>query len=82
MVVLTINANDPTPEFVRSWMAQRGYDFTVLWDDGYLDEAGVEVFPTMWILDREGRTAFDWSGGNPEHFLQELEWRVEAVLQG
>ncbi len=62
-------------------METRGYDFPVLWNDGYYQEAGVRGFPTTWVVDREGRIAFSVLGP-PEHFGQEYGWRVEVLLEG
>lgn len=80
MVVLTINSKDGTKEQVKSWMNARGYTFPVLWDDGYVRRAGVQGFPTTWVVDQQGRIAFDWVGGDAGRFSQELGWRVDAVL--
>ena len=81
MVILTINAMDPTRDFVLKWMEQRNYEFTVLWGDGYYQEVGVMAFPTTWVVDREGNIAFEVMGGTI-HFAQEFGWRVEALLEG
>ena len=79
--MLTINANDPTKDHVSNWMAERGYDFTVLWSDGYDRKAGVRGFPTTWVVDREGRVAFEVLGGT-DHFDQEYGWRIAALAEG
>jgi hypothetical protein len=62
-------------------MDQRGYDFTALWANGYARKAGVMGFPTTWVVDREGRIAFEVLGGT-DHFDQEYGWRIEALLEG
>jgi hypothetical protein len=82
VAVLTINSRDGTPNQVQMWMEARGYEFPVLWDDGYVRRAGVRGFPTTWVVDQEGRIAFEWVGGDANRFAQELTWRVEAVLGG
>lgn len=81
VVVLTVNAMDPTKEYLRKWLDQRGYDFPVLWAGGYTREVGVRGYPTTWVVDREGRIVFNVVGGT-DHFAQEFGWRVDALLGG
>ena len=80
-MLVTVDVMDPSPEHVRDWMEVRGYDFTVLWDDGYQEEAGVSSWPETWVLDREGRMVFDF-GSTTGSWGQEVGWMVEAVLEG
>jgi hypothetical protein len=61
-------------------MEERNYDFLVLWNDGYAREAGVMGYPTTWVVDQQGGIAFDVLGGS-QRVLQELGWRVEALLE-
>ena len=77
--MVTVVIMDPSPEYVRDWMGLRGYDFPVLWDDGYETRAGVWSWPETWVLDREGRMVFD-VGEIPGSWGQEIAWMVEAVL--
>ncbi len=80
VVILTIN-NDTNPDNVPSWMKTRGYDFTVLMDDGYVsDKAKIRAFPTTWFLDRKGRKAFIKVGWS-EQLLEEFAWRIEALRE-
>lgn len=81
MAVLTINVNDPTQDYLRSWMRARGYDFPVLWNDGYNRRAGVMAYPTTWVVDPEGRIAFRILG-DTDRFAQEYGWRIEGLLEG
>ena len=81
MALITIVSDEPSPQHVLDWMAVRGYDFPVLWDDGYFDRAGIEGTPETWVLDREGRMVFDF-GETPGNWGQEVRWMVEAVLEG
>ena len=78
MTFLTVCVNEPTRSHVKQWMGQRGWDFTVLWNDGYNRKAGVRAFPTTLFLDREGRVAFRVVGGG-ERIIQEFGWRVDAL---
>jgi thiol-disulfide isomerase/thioredoxin len=77
VVFLTIN-NDEDPDEVREWMAERDFDFVVLLDDGYNDDAGVHAYPTTWFIDRQGRIGFSKVGWS-EALAEEFSWRVEAL---
>lgn len=77
VAVLTIN-NDANLDDVREWMTKREYDFTVLWDDGYVDKVGVHLFPTTWFVDPEGKIVFIKAGWS-ESLAEEFAWRVEAM---
>jgi hypothetical protein len=79
--LVTVSIEDPSPEYVHDWMEARGYDFTVLWDDGYESRAGVRSWPETWVLDREGRMVFDF-GSTAGSWGEEVGWMVEAVLEG
>ena len=79
VAILTIN-NDRVPEAVPPWMNERGYDFPVLLDDGYVDEADVNAFPTTWFLNREGQIAFEKQGWTKE-LEEEFGWRIEALRE-
>jgi hypothetical protein len=77
MAILTIDTQDE-PEKVRDWMKQRGFDFPVLLDDGYVAKMGIQGFPTTWFVDSRGRKAFilvDWS----KWLVEEYGWRIEAL---
>ena len=81
VVVLTIN-NDPNPDQVPAWMEENGYTFPVVLDDGYVNSgAKIDVFPTTWFLDPDGRIAFSKSSWSQD-LLQEYSWRVEAIRDG
>ena len=77
VVFLTIN-NDDDPDEVREWMKEHEYDFAVLLDDGYNDDAGVRGYPTTWFIDRNGRIEFTKLGWS-EALTEEFRWRVEAL---
>jgi thiol-disulfide isomerase/thioredoxin/Flp pilus assembly protein TadD len=81
VAILTID-NDPNPDEVSAWMAQRKYTFPVLMDDQYVsDKAGIHAFPTTWFLDRQGRKAFEKVGWS-EKLVEEFSWRIEALRGG
>ena len=75
--ILTIN-NDRIPESVPPWMEKKGYTFPVLLDDGYVNKAGVQAFPTTYFLNREGQIAFLKRGWTKE-LEEEFGWRIEAL---
>lgn len=77
VAILTIN-NDRNPESVPLWMEKKGYTFPVLFDDGYVNKAGIQGFPTTWFLNREGQIAFLKRGWTKE-LEEEFGWRIEAL---
>ena len=77
VAILTID-NDPNPDDVPPWMAQKKYTFPVLIDDGYVDKAGLHAFPTTWFVDAQGRKLFEKVGWS-EKLLEEFSWRIEAI---
>lgn len=77
VAILTIN-NDRNPESVPPWMEEKGYTFPVLLDDGYVNKAGIQGFPTTWFLNREGQIAFLKRGWTKE-LEEEFGWRIEAL---
>ena len=77
VAILTIN-NDRNPESVPPWMAEKGYTFPVLLDDGYVNKAGIQGFPTTWFFNREGQIAFLKLGWTKE-LEEEFGWRIEAL---
>ncbi|MFC1660127.1 redoxin domain-containing protein [Gemmatimonadota bacterium] len=79
VLVLTIAANDPNQEHVRAWMAERSYDYPVLWDGGYAKEAGVRGYPTTWFVDPTGNIAFT-KIGTTWRLVEEWGWMVEGLL--
>ena len=79
--MVTICMEDPSPEHVREWMDLRGYDFPVLWDDGYGYEDDLPILPGTRVLDPEGRMVFAF-GETPGNWYQDVRWMVEDVLEG
>ena len=77
VAILTIN-NDRNPESVPPWMEKKGYTFPVLLDDGYVNKAGIQGFPTTYFLNREGQIAFLKRGWTKE-LEEEFGWRIEAL---
>ena len=77
VAILTINT-DEKPADVPPWMTRHGYTFPVLLDKGYVTKAGLEVFPTSWFLDGEGRKVYE-KVGFTEHLFADFSSRVESI---
>ena len=77
VVILSIN-NDQNPADVPKWMQTNKYNFNVLLDDGYLNKAGINAFPTTWFIDKLGRIAFVKVGWT-QKLTEEFSWRIEAL---
>ncbi len=73
-------SNDKSHDEVDKYMVENEYDFTVLMDDGYVQTAGVNGFPTTWFVDGDGYIQFVKRGGSSDsHLEEEFAWRVEAL---
>ena len=73
-------SNDKSRDVVDKYMAENEYDFTVLMDDGYVQTAGIEGWPTTWFVDGDGYIQFvKRGGGKDSHLEEEFAWRVEAL---
>lgn len=77
VAILTIN-NDEDLETIRKFMKDKKYDFAVLRDENYLQTVGINVFPTTWFIDREGKIAFV-KVGSSDKLLEEFGWRIEEL---
>ena len=67
-------------DVLDTFMVENEYDFTVLVDDGYVQMAGVNAFPTTWFVDGDGYIQFvKLGGGSDSHLEEEFAWRVEAL---
>ena len=67
-------------DVLDTFMVENEYDFTVLVDDGYVQKAGVNAFPTTWFVDGDGYVQFiKLGGGSDSHLEEEFAWRVEAL---
>ena len=75
--IVSIYADGKAAE-VREWMRARGHKFDVLLDAGYCTSNGVNMFPTLWVLDREGRIAYKHLGPS-KHLREEFGWRIESL---
>ena len=74
---------------IRAVMEERGIDFPILLDEGNViaDRFGALTTPQVYILDREGRLAYegavdDRSWAQKEATVNYVEQALEAILQG
>ncbi len=68
-------------QVVRTFIADNGYTFPVLFDTDLVDAYGVKGIPTKFVIDPEGRIAFKsvgFEGG--EAMMNELALQVEMLL--
>ena len=73
-------SNDKSRDVLDRFMVENEYDFTVLVDDGYVQKAGVNGFPTTWFVDGDGYIQFVQMGGSSDsHLEEEFAWIVEAL---
>ena len=74
-------SNDKSRDVLDRFMEENEYDFTVLTDDGYVQKAGINGWPTTWFVDDDGYIQFVQlgSGGSDSHLEEEFAWRVEAL---
>ena len=73
-------SDDKSRDVVDRFMAKNEYDFTVLVDDGYVQKAGVNGWPTTWFVDGDGYIQFVKMGGSSDsHLEEEFAWIVEAL---
>ena len=67
-------------DVLDTFMVENEYDFTVLVDDGYVQKAGVNAFPTTWFVDGDGDIQFvKLGGGSDSHLEEEFAWRVDVL---
>lgn len=78
VAVLTVACKDRSPEYLREWMTERGYDYPVLWNDGYARSSGVRGYPTTWFVGRDGTIVYEVLG-TTTRLLEEFGWRAEAL---
>jgi thiol-disulfide isomerase/thioredoxin len=79
VVFLTV-ANDMDAQTTRDFMLEKGYDFPVILDEGFVRAANVNLFPTTIFVDREGKIAFEFLGSSLR-LVDEYGFRVEALLE-
>jgi peroxiredoxin len=65
-------------EAVKKFMTEKKYDFPVMMDGSYLSQTNVNVFPTTWFVDKNGKISYIKIGSSPK-LLEEFSWRIEAL---
>jgi peroxiredoxin len=68
---------------VPPFVEKNDYRFRILLSDGRIekDYVGGEGIPQLYIIDREGNIRFHKRGFAPEHFLEYLDWMIEAAIE-
>lgn len=68
---------------VPPFVEKNDYRFRILLSDGQIEEdyVGGEGIPQLYIIDREGNIRFHKRGFAPEHFLEYLDWMIEAAMK-
>ncbi len=68
-------------DLVQKFMADNGYTFPVLYDEGMVDKYGVDGIPTKFVIDKSGNLAFKSIGFNgAEEMLNELTAQIDLLL--
>ena len=80
VAILTIS-NDKDLQDLKDWVAKRKLTIPTLFDDGYVNAAGILAWPTTWFIDRDGRVQFV-AIGNTGALVEEWSWRLEAMRAG
>lgn len=76
VVIVTI-AKDELAD-VQAWMSAKRYTIPTLIDAGYSTQALVSVWPTTWVLDRDGTLRYRLRS-TPEQLVEEWSWVIEAM---
>ena len=79
VAVISIS-NDRSTDVIEEYLGKNSFDFAVLVDDGYVERAGVNAWPTTWFVDREGYVQFV-KIGTALKLDEEFSWRVEALRE-
>lgn len=77
VVILTINDGDNL-ETVKKFMTDKKYDFAVLRNEKYLKSVGVNIYPTTWFINREGKISYVKIGAS-DKLLEEFDWRIQEL---
>ena len=77
VAILTIN-NDADLATIKKFMINKKYDFAVLRDENYLQTVNINVFPTTWFIDREGKISYIKIAAT-ENLLWGFSWRIEDL---
>ena len=76
VAIVTIN-NDEDAAKVQKFMTDRKFNFPVLRDNHYLNDAGVNVFPTTWFISRDGKIIYETNFS--DKLVEEFSWRIEEL---
>lgn len=63
---------------VQAWMEAKRYTIPTLLDAGYSTRALISVWPTTWVLDRDGTLRYRLRS-TPQQLVEEWSWVIEAL---
>ncbi len=63
---------------VQTWMTAKHYTVPTLLDAGYSAQALISVWPTTWVLDRDGTLRYRLRS-TPAQLVEEWSWVIEAM---
>ena len=79
-VIFLAISTDDDPEIVKPWLKEKGYDFTVLHDQGSSIDYKVTGIPVTFMIAPDGKIAYRTVGFNGEaKYLKEMRTRIEAL---
>jgi thiol-disulfide isomerase/thioredoxin len=76
VAIVTIAKDELTD--LQRFMAAKQLTLPTLLDDGYSARAAIDVWPTTWVLDRDGSVRYR-PRTTPERLVEEWSWIIEAM---
>ena len=76
VAILTIAADDI--KNVQKFMTEKKYSFPVIMGENYFAQVGINVFPTTWFIDKNGKISYIKISSSPK-LLEEFSWRIESL---
>ena len=76
--IITINRLEDV-KTIKDFMTKEKYDFEVIMSQNYLESANINVFPTTWFVNKEGKIIYTQLGYS-KNLTEEFEWRIEALI--
>lgn len=77
VAVITIDSLEEL-ETIKKFMTGKKYDFPVLLSGDYFSAVPVNIFPTTWFVDKQGKIAYTKTGYS-KNLLEEFDWRIEEL---
>ena len=86
VVILGINTwenvtGDERERIVKKFIADHAYTFPVVYDEGVVNEYGVQAIPTKFVIDKKGRIQFKSEGFfDGRKMMDELALQIDLLL--